>query len=64
MPRERNHGGISNIPEEASAATVGAAWQQGVRYFDTAPLCGAGLLLSVGLRRRCSGQQLQQCLGP
>jgi predicted aldo/keto reductase-like oxidoreductase len=30
------------IPE-AEAATVDAAWQQGIRYFDTAPLYGAGL---------------------
>ena len=53
-----------NIPEEEAAATVDAAWRQGIRYFDTAPLYGAGLLVSVGLRRRCSGQQFQQCLGP
>ena len=32
-----------NIPEEEAAATVDAAWQQGTRYFDTAPLYGAGL---------------------
>jgi D-threo-aldose 1-dehydrogenase len=32
-----------NIPEEEEAATVNAAWQQGIRYFDTAPLYGAGL---------------------
>src|SRR5271166_2595800 len=32
-----------NIPEAESAATVDAAWQQGIRYFDTAPLYGAGL---------------------
>src|SRR5262245_14105656 len=32
-----------NIPEEEAAATVDAAWQQGIRYFDTAPLYGAGL---------------------
>ena len=31
-----------NMPEE-EAATVDAAWQQGIRYFDTAPLYGAGL---------------------
>jgi D-threo-aldose 1-dehydrogenase len=34
---------LRSIPEEAAAATVDAAWQQGIRYFDTAPLCGAGL---------------------
>src|SRR5215470_11519876 len=32
-----------NITEEAAAATVEAAWQQGIRYFDTAPFYGAGL---------------------
>ncbi|MHC5543721.1 aldo/keto reductase, partial [Singulisphaera rosea] len=32
-----------NIPDEEAVATVEAAWQQGVRYFDTAPFYGAGL---------------------
>jgi D-threo-aldose 1-dehydrogenase len=32
-----------NIPEEEALATVESAWQQGVRYFDTAPFYGAGL---------------------
>src|SRR5262245_45263495 len=32
-----------NITEEEAAATVEAAWQQGTRYFDTAPFYGAGL---------------------
>lgn len=32
-----------NIPEQEALDTVDAAWQQGVRYFDTAPLYGAGL---------------------
>ncbi|WP_431822379.1 aldo/keto reductase [Burkholderia sp. F1] len=32
-----------NIPEDEALATVEAAWQQGVRYFDTAPFYGAGL---------------------
>jgi D-threo-aldose 1-dehydrogenase len=32
-----------NIPEAEAAATVDAAWQQGIRYFDTAPFYGAGL---------------------
>jgi D-threo-aldose 1-dehydrogenase len=32
-----------NIAEEEAAATVEAAWQQGIRYFDTAPFYGAGL---------------------
>ena len=33
----------STIPEAEAAATVDAAWQQGIRCFDTAPLYGAGL---------------------
>ncbi|MDN3020170.1 aldo/keto reductase [Paenibacillus sp. BSR1-1] len=32
-----------NIPEEEALATVDAAWESGVRYFDTAPFYGAGL---------------------
>jgi D-threo-aldose 1-dehydrogenase len=32
-----------SIPEEEASATVDAACQQGIRYFDTAPLYGAGL---------------------
>jgi len=32
-----------NIPEAEAQATVDAAWAQGIRYFDTAPLYGAGL---------------------
>ena len=32
-----------NIPELEAAATVDAAWQQGIRFFDTASLYGAGL---------------------
>ncbi|MDN3357687.1 aldo/keto reductase [Actinomadura sp. DC4] len=31
------------VPDEEAAATVEAAWDAGVRYFDTAPLYGAGL---------------------
>ena len=31
------------IPENEAAATVAAAWDQGIRYFDTAPFYGAGL---------------------
>ncbi|WAL72701.1 aldo/keto reductase [Kitasatospora sp. YST-16] len=31
------------IPDEQARATVEAAWDQGVRYYDTAPLYGAGL---------------------
>lgn len=32
-----------NIPEEEALATVDAAWDHGVRYFDTAPFYGAGM---------------------
>jgi D-threo-aldose 1-dehydrogenase len=32
-----------NIPEEEALATVSAAWDQGIRFFDTAPFYGAGL---------------------
>ncbi|MEF9901719.1 aldo/keto reductase [Streptomyces sp. P9-A2] len=32
-----------SIPDEEAAATVEAAWNQGIRYFDTAPFYGAGL---------------------
>ena len=31
------------IPDDEARATVGAAWNDGIRYFDTAPLYGAGL---------------------
>ena len=32
-----------DIPEVEAIATVEAAWNQGIRYFDNAPLYGAGL---------------------
>ncbi|MET7540539.1 aldo/keto reductase [Streptomyces sp. NPDC005507] len=32
-----------SIPDEEATATVEAAWDQGIRYFDTAPFYGAGL---------------------
>jgi len=32
-----------NVPEDEALATVEAAWQQGTRFFDTAPFYGAGL---------------------
>ncbi|MEU7632357.1 aldo/keto reductase [Nocardia sp. NPDC049220] len=31
------------IPADEAAATLDAAWEQGVRYYDTAPFYGAGL---------------------
>ncbi|CAM3882462.1 aldo/keto reductase [Alkalicoccus chagannorensis] len=32
-----------NVPEEEAQETIQSAWDAGVRYFDTAPLYGAGL---------------------
>ncbi|QDU63567.1 Pyridoxal 4-dehydrogenase [Planctomycetes bacterium Pan216] len=32
-----------NIPDEEAVATIEAAWKSGIRYFDVAPLYGAGL---------------------
>jgi len=32
-----------DIPEQEALATVEAAWTAGIRYFDNAPLYGAGL---------------------
>jgi len=32
----------ASVSEEAALATVHADFDQGVRYFDTAPLCGVG----------------------
>ncbi|WP_090991140.1 aldo/keto reductase [Bacillus sp. OV322] len=32
-----------DIPDEEAIATVEAAWESGIRYFDTAPLYGSGL---------------------
>src|SRR5262245_28587170 len=32
-----------SIPDSEAEATVDAAWQQGSRYYDTAPFYGAGL---------------------
>lgn len=31
------------IPEDEALATVAAAWDDGIRYFDNAPFYGAGL---------------------
>ena len=44
-----------NIPEEEALATVDAAWDSGIRYFDTAPFYGAGLAelrLGAALKQR------------
>ena len=32
-----------DIPDDEAVATVDAAWEHGTRYFDTAPMYGAGL---------------------
>ena len=32
-----------DIPHDEAIATVQAAWDSGIRYFDAAPLYGAGL---------------------
>lgn len=32
-----------SIPEEEAEATIDAAWNAGIRFFDTAPFYGAGL---------------------
>lgn len=37
------NGGYREVDEEAAAATVLAAWEAGMRYFDTAPHYGLGL---------------------
>ncbi|WP_066942593.1 aldo/keto reductase [Microtetraspora fusca] len=31
------------VPDDEATATLNAAWDQGIRYYDTAPLYGAGL---------------------
>ncbi|MEU1530052.1 aldo/keto reductase [Streptomyces fagopyri] len=31
------------VPDEEALATMNAAWDEGIRYYDTAPLYGAGL---------------------
>lgn len=44
-----------NIPEQEALATVDAAWESGIRYFDTAPFYGAGLAelrLGAALKQR------------
>ena len=47
------------IPEHEAAATVDAAWDDGIRYFDTAPFYGAGLAeirMGRALARRPRGE--------
>lgn len=44
------------IPEEEAQATLDAAWDDGIRYFDTAPLYGAGLA-EIRLGRALAGRR-------
>lgn len=49
------------IPDEEASATVDAAWDNGTRYFDTAPFYGAGLSeirLGKELSRRKRGEYI------
>jgi D-threo-aldose 1-dehydrogenase len=43
-----------DIPEDEAAATVRAAWDRGIRYYDTAPFYGAGLA-EIRLGRALAG---------
>lgn len=45
-----------NIPEEEASATIDAAWDQGIRLFDTAPFYGAGLA-ELRLGRALAGRK-------
>jgi D-threo-aldose 1-dehydrogenase len=45
-----------NIPDDEAIATVETAWQLGTRYFDTAPLYGAGLS-EIRLGKALAGRQ-------
>ena len=50
-----------DIPDAEADATVEAAWEQGIRYFDTAPFYGAGLAeirLGKALARHARGDYL------
>ena len=44
------------IPEHEAIATVEAAWDQGIRFFDTAPFYGAGLA-EIRLGEALSGRK-------
>jgi D-threo-aldose 1-dehydrogenase len=50
-----------NIPDDEAAATVEAAWQQGTRYFDTAPFYGAGLS-EIRLGQQLAGHKRDEYL--
>jgi D-threo-aldose 1-dehydrogenase len=48
-----------DIPEEEALATVEAAWNDGIRYFDNAPLYGAGLA-EIRMGRALAGRPRDQ----
>jgi D-threo-aldose 1-dehydrogenase len=48
-----------DIPEEEALSTVEAAWNDGIRYFDNAPLYGAGLA-EIRMGRALAGQPRDQ----
>ena len=48
-----------NIPEEEARATVEAAWNDGIRYFDNAPFYGAGLA-EIRMGRALAGRPRDQ----
>ncbi|QWT22582.1 aldo/keto reductase [Bacillus sp. NP157] len=50
---------FENIPDAEAQRTIDAAWDDGIRYFDTAPLYGAGLAelrLGAALKHRNRGE--------
>jgi D-threo-aldose 1-dehydrogenase len=48
-----------NVPEDEALATVEAAWNNGIRYFDNAPLYGAGLA-EIRMGRALAGRPRDQ----
>ena len=48
-----------DIPEEEARATIEAAWNDGIRYFDNAPLYGAGLA-EIRMGRALAGRPRDQ----
>jgi D-threo-aldose 1-dehydrogenase len=48
-----------DIPEEEASATIEAAWNDGIRYFDNAPLYGAGLA-EIRMGRALAGRPRDQ----
>ncbi len=55
-----------DIPEQEALATVNAAWDDGIRYFDNAPFYGAGLAeirMGAGARRQAARRLCHQHQG-